>query len=79
MVTMDENIIASMEKHFFTEVEKFAKKYPKDIGRLYDSYLKLKEQKKTALQSCNDDFLSGYLSAISDLIIIKKGHWGDGK
>ena len=75
----DEKRFASMEKSFFDDVEKFAKKYPEDIGRLYDSYLKLKEQKKTVFQSSNDDFLSGYLATISDLIIIKKGHWGDRK
>lgn len=70
---MNEERLKNMEKHFFEKVEEFAKKYPKDIGRLYESYKTLKTQKKS------EDYLNGYLGTISDLIIIKQGHWGDGK
>jgi hypothetical protein len=52
------------------ELEEFSKKYPEDIGRLYDSY------KTLQTQTWSKDFLNGYLSAISDLIIIKKEYWG---
>lgn len=61
------------------EMEEFAKKYPKDIGKLYKSYKRLKDQKRfddETLPFWADDILTGYLLCIGDLIIIKKGHWG---
>ena len=54
------------------EMKDFAKRYPKDIGRLYNSYKVLKTQ-----SVWTDEFLKGYLSCIGDLIIIKRGHWAD--
>jgi len=66
-----EQTIQNIVKHGEAELEKFARDYPNDIGRLYESYKKLKTQ------SWSEDFLRGYLGAITDLIIIKKGHWGD--
>lgn len=60
-------LIDSAEK----EMEDFAIKYPDDIGRLYTSYKTLYKQ----TEAWEKPFLNGYLSAISDLIIIKKGHW----
>lgn len=61
----------SMDNHFFMEVEEYANMYPKDVGRLYESYKTLKKQGR------DHKYLDGYLGAISDLVIIKKGHWAD--
>lgn len=63
-------IIKALEKQAIKEYNHYAKKYPKDIGLLYDSYKALKKQEFSS------DFLEGYLATISDLIIIRKGHWG---
>lgn len=62
--------IKKLEEDSIKELEEFAKKYPKDIGRLYDSYKTLLKQ-----EYWTNDFLKGYLSTIYDLIIIKKKHW----
>ena len=51
------------------EIEEFAKKYPKDIGRLYSSYKQMQSKKDKSKVH-----LHGYYAAICDLIIIKKGY-----
>lgn len=62
-------ILKKIEEAAKKEMEEFALKYPKDIGLLYSSYTELLKQ------NWSEEFLKGYLSCISDLIIIKKGHW----
>lgn len=74
MTTFEEERLERMAKRFDKEMQEFAEKYPLDIGRLYDSYLKIRDQ-----NMFSSEFRQGYLGAISDLIIIKQGHWGDGK
>lgn len=64
--------LKKLEESSIKELEDFAKKYPKDIGCLYESYKTLLNQTRWS-----KDFLDGYLAAISDLIIIKKDHWGE--
>lgn len=50
-------------------MDEMAKKY-EEVGLLYGSH------KILSCQDHSPDFLEGYMAAISDLIIIKKGHWG---
>jgi len=67
---MNEDILKRIEQEGFNELEKYAREYPEDIGRLYDSYKELSTQKWF------NGNLQGYLFCINDLIIIKKGLWG---
>lgn len=66
-----EERISSFEEHDRKRFEEFASKFPEDIGRLYASYKVLKTQDRWT-----PEYLNGYLAVISDLIIIKEGHWG---
>lgn len=68
-----ENLNLKSEKEF----EEYSIKYPEDIGRLYNSYKALCLQKNGEKNYWSEEFLKGYLSTITDLIIIKKGHWGN--
>ena len=58
--------IAQFEKSALDRFEEAADKYP-DIKILWDDYNKLKGQAQWG-----EKFLEGYLSCISDLILIKK-------
>jgi hypothetical protein len=61
-----EERLKSLEDGFLKTVEEAAAKYS-DIKILFDDYKKLKEQPRWT-----EEFLDGYLSCISDLIIVKK-------
>ncbi len=66
---MKTHIVKNLINAEEAELKEYGDKYPDDIGKLYDSYKKLKTQ------DWSEDFLNGYLAVIHNLIIIKKGHW----
>lgn len=70
---MKRDIVKILEAHELKHYKEFSEKYPEDVGLLYNSYI----NELTKQEHFSEEFLKGYLSCISDLIIIKKGHWGN--
>jgi len=63
-----EERIKQLNLYFFRTLEEAAIKYP-DIKILLDDYNKIKDQENSRWSK---EFIEGYLSCMSDLIIIKK-------
>lgn len=69
---MKRDIIKILEEHSVKYYKQYSEKYLEDVGLLYNSYI----NELIKQENWSEEFLKGYLSCISDLIIIKKGYWG---